>query len=85
MLEDVFQLRKQLLLGNKIQALEVQQGGFKLFAHTHHRGQHAKSEFPADDRRHLHDPLQTFLHPVDAGGDNPLEGLRHLDVRGFKR
>ena len=79
-LEDVFQLREEALFIDELQALEVEQVGFELLSHAGDGLQDAKGELPADHRGHLHDPLEVLLQPVHAGGDDPLDGVGHLDL-----
>ncbi len=52
--------------------------GFELFPHADNGLQDTEGELPADNRGHPHDFLQGFLEPVDAGGDDPLDGIRYL-------
>ena len=79
-LEDVFQLREELLLVNQLQTLKIEERSLEVFLHTCNRRQNTIGKLPPDNRGNLYDLFELVINPIHTCGDDSLYAIWHLDL-----
>ncbi len=81
MLEDILKLWKKALLIDELQTLKVEQMGLQFVMHARDGLEDAKGEISTDHRSYLHGALYVVLQTVHSCSNDPLNVVRHLDIR----
>ena len=85
-LEDVGRLRHEPLLVDDLQGLQLAQQPFKAIAQPGDTRQEPHQELPTDHRGQLHGAFPVLPETVQAGHNDPLDGLRDVtSLRLFTR
>ena len=75
-LEDIGRLRQEPLLINDLQGLQLAQQPFESLAQSGDTRQQPHQELPTDHRGELHGAFAVVPEAVQAGHNDPLNGLR---------